>query len=136
MDDMNRIPPPHCTKVFVQRDYTDGTIVRFSTKFLPELEGKIEKSQFEHAVTQINNIYLEAESLNSRTYCESCMACLTAYLSYLCMDTYYEKCIKKGSRFIEEQNNTIWVPKGLMLIDPAERGLRILEICILNESTR
>jgi hypothetical protein len=52
---------------------------------------QIDKNQFEHTVTQINNLYLEAESLNSRTYCESCVACLTAYLTYICMDTYYEK---------------------------------------------
>lgn len=36
-------------------------------------------------------MFCEAESLNSRNYCESCFACLTAYLSYLCFDTHYEK---------------------------------------------
>ena len=36
-------------------------------------------------------MYMEAETLSSRTYCESCFACLTAYLAYLCMETHYEK---------------------------------------------
>ena len=36
-------------------------------------------------------MYIEAETLSSRTYCESCFACLTAYLAYLCMETHYEK---------------------------------------------
>lgn len=36
-------------------------------------------------------MYKEAESLGGSTYCESCFACLTAYLSYLCVDTHYEK---------------------------------------------
>ena len=36
-------------------------------------------------------MYLEAETLSGRTYCESCLACLTAYLSYICIDTHYEK---------------------------------------------
>jgi hypothetical protein len=31
--------PSH--KVFVQRDYSEGTSVKFQTKFPPELEGKV-----------------------------------------------------------------------------------------------
>lgn len=41
MDDLNRIQSSNCTKVFVQRDYNDGTTVKFSTKFPQELEGKV-----------------------------------------------------------------------------------------------
>lgn len=41
MDDMSRIPPPSCAKVFIQRDYSEGTLVRFSPKFPQELEGKV-----------------------------------------------------------------------------------------------
>eukprot|EP00918_Siedleckia_nematoides_P095897 GHVU01210445.1.p2 GENE.GHVU01210445.1~~GHVU01210445.1.p2 ORF type:complete len:144 (+),score=17.60 GHVU01210445.1:33-464(+) len=134
MDDMSRIPPPHCAKVFIQRDYSEGTSVKFQTKFPQELEGKIERQAFEYTVNQLNGMYVEAESLSGRTYCESCFACLTAYLAYLCMETYFEKVLKKIARFIHEQNDTVYGPRGLMLIDPAERGLRILEICILNET--
>lgn len=32
---------PKCLKVFIQRDYNDGTAVKFQTKFPPELEGKV-----------------------------------------------------------------------------------------------
>jgi len=134
MDDMARIPPPHCTKVFIQRDYMEGTSVRFQTKFPQELERKIEVAAFEYTLVQLNNMYAEAENLSSRTYCESCMACLTAYLSYLCVETYFDKTMKKIARFIQEQNDTIYIPRGLMLVDPIERGLRILEICILTDS--
>ena len=41
MDDMTRIPPQHCAKVFIQRDYSEGTAVRFQNKFPSELEGKV-----------------------------------------------------------------------------------------------
>jgi hypothetical protein len=111
MDDMNRIPPAHCTKVFVHRDYSEGTSVRFQTKFPQELDGKVsalssapsfrlaylflcfqlDRAAFEHTMTELNNMYASAESLSGRTYCESCLACLTAYLAYLCIDTHYEK---------------------------------------------
>lgn len=52
---------------------------------------QIERQAFEYTINQLNSMYVEAETLSSRTYCESCFACLTAYLAYLCMETHYEK---------------------------------------------
>ena len=52
---------------------------------------QIERAAFDNTMIELNRMYDEAEKLGGRTYCESCFACLTAYLSYLCMDTYYEK---------------------------------------------
>lgn len=34
-----------CMKVFVQRDYSEGTTVRFQTHFPAELEGKVSHSK-------------------------------------------------------------------------------------------
>ncbi|XP_021357528.1 golgin subfamily A member 7-like [Mizuhopecten yessoensis] len=134
MDDLTRLGTTNCVKVFVQRDFSDGTSIKFHTKFPPELDGKIESEQFVRTVTQLNSMFYEAESLGSRNYCESCMACLTAYMSYICFDTHYEKMLKKIKKFVEEQNQTIYSSRGLLLVDPVERGLRVLEICVLNES--
>ncbi|XP_060065007.1 golgin subfamily A member 7-like [Ylistrum balloti] len=134
MDDLSRVMTSNCVKVFVQRDFSDGTSIKFLTKFPPELDGKIESEQFVRTVTQLNNMFYEAESLGSRNYCESCLACLTAYMSYICFDTHYEKMLKKIKKFVEEQNQTIYLPRDLLLVDPVERGLRVLEICVLNES--
>lgn len=128
---MARLPPAHCTKIFIQRDYCDGTAVKFQTKFPQELEDRVERHIFEETVHELNAFYLEAETLSTRICCENCLACLTAYVVFLCMDTHYEKVLKKIGRFIQEQNNSIYIPRGLLLIDPAERGLRVLEICIL-----
>lgn len=36
----------NCMKVFVQRDYSDGTSVRFSSRFPTELEGKVSFTRF------------------------------------------------------------------------------------------
>lgn len=42
MDDMTRILPSNCSKVFIQRDFSDGTAVKFHTKEFPtELVGKV-----------------------------------------------------------------------------------------------
>ncbi|KAK2163763.1 hypothetical protein LSH36_74g02001 [Paralvinella palmiformis] len=112
MDDLTLIPTAHCPKVFIQRDYSNGT--------------PVERSVFDYTMSNLNSLYEEAEKLSGRTYCEGCCACLTAYLIYLCMDTHYEKMLKKISRFIREQNETVYIPRGLLLIDPSERGLRIV----------
>lgn len=39
----------------------------------------------------LNNMYAEAEKLGSQSYIEGCLACLTAYTVFLCMETHYEK---------------------------------------------
>lgn len=39
----------------------------------------------------MNNLYAEAEKLGSQSYIEGCLACLTAYTVFLCMETHYEK---------------------------------------------
>ena len=39
----------------------------------------------------LNNLYLEAEKLGGQSYLEGCLACLTAYTIFLCMETHYEK---------------------------------------------
>ena len=36
-------------------------------------------------------MYAEAENMDSRICCESCFACLTAYLTYLCIESYFDK---------------------------------------------
>ncbi|XP_056323101.1 golgin subfamily A member 7 [Danio aesculapii] len=121
------------SKVFVQRDYTCGTICKFQTKFPAELESRIDKVQFEETIQTLNNLYAEAEKLGGRSYLEGCLACLTAYTIFLCMETHYEKVLKKIAKFIQEQNEKIYAPLGLLLTDPIERGLRVVEITIFED---
>lgn len=52
---------------------------------------QIDKQQFEETVRTLNNLYAEAEKLGSQSYLEGCLACLTAYTIFLCMETHYEK---------------------------------------------
>uniref|UniRef100_A0A3B3ZYR1 Golgin subfamily A member 7 n=1 Tax=Periophthalmus magnuspinnatus TaxID=409849 RepID=A0A3B3ZYR1_9GOBI len=125
--------PPVSSKVFIQRDYTSGTICRFQTKFPSELENRVDKQQFEDTIQTLNNLYAEAEKLGGRSYLEGCLACLTAYTVFLCLETHYEKVLKKISRFIKDQNEKIYAPRGLLLTDPIERGLRVVEITIFED---
>ncbi|CAH3175419.1 unnamed protein product [Porites lobata] len=113
-------------KVFVQRDYSRGTACRFQTKFPPELEGKLERSQFEQTVNHINGIFDEAERVGARTYLEGFLGCITAYLIFTCIQTQYNKCLKRLAEYVNEQNQSVFVPRGLMIVNPMERGLRVV----------
>lgn len=35
------VPPQNCMKVFIQRDYSQGTMVKFQTRFPPELSDRV-----------------------------------------------------------------------------------------------
>ncbi|XP_054876504.1 golgin subfamily A member 7-like isoform X1 [Poeciliopsis prolifica] len=120
-------------KVFIQRDYSNGTMCQFQTKFPSELETKIDKQQFEETIRSLNNLYAEAEKMGSQSFIEGCLACLTAYTVFLCMETHYEKVLKRIAKYIQEQNDKIYAPRGLLLTDPIERGLRVIEITIYED---
>lgn len=36
-----QMAPSQCLKVFIQRDYSEGTVVKFQNRFPPELDGKV-----------------------------------------------------------------------------------------------
>ncbi|KAM3606570.1 uncharacterized protein V6R79_018900 [Siganus canaliculatus] len=114
------------TKVFIQRDYSEGTVCRFLTKFPSELDNRIERSLLEETVKTLNSFYVEAEKIGGQSYLEGCLACATAYIIFLCMETRYEKVLKKISGYIQEQNEKIYAPRGLLLTDPIERGMRVV----------
>ncbi|XP_078787563.1 golgin subfamily A member 7 isoform X1 [Oryzias latipes] len=127
----------HCaslvTKVFIQRDYSEGTVCRFQTKFPSELNIRIERTLLEETVKTLNSYYMEAEKIGGQSYMEGCLACATAYIVFLCMETRYEKVLKKISGYIQEQNEKIYAPRGLLLTDPVERGMRVLEVSIFED---
>ena len=52
---------------------------------------QIERPLFEDTVKTLNNYYAEAEKMGGRSYLEGCLACVTAYVIFLCMETRYEK---------------------------------------------
>uniref|UniRef100_A0A7N6AHW6 Golgin subfamily A member 7/ERF4 domain-containing protein n=2 Tax=Anabas testudineus TaxID=64144 RepID=A0A7N6AHW6_ANATE len=121
------------TKVFIQRDYSEGTVCRFQTKFPSELDNRIERPLLEETVKTLNSYYSEAEKIGGQSYLEGCLACATAYIIFFCMETRYEKVLRKISGYIQEQNEKIYAPRGLLLTDPIERGMRVLEISIFED---
>ncbi|KAK3727041.1 hypothetical protein QZH41_012566 [Actinostola sp. cb2023] len=87
---------------------------------------QIDKELFEQTVNQINSILDDAEKVGTRSYIEGCLGCLSAYLIYSCMQTQYDKMLKRLSDYVTEQNQNVFVPRGLMITHPMERGLRVV----------
>lgn len=46
------------------------------------------------------------------------------------------KTLRKISKYIASQNERIYNPKGLQIVDPTYRGLRVIEIIILDRPGR
>lgn len=40
------------------------------------------------------------------------------------------KILKKIAKYIQEQNDKIYAPRGLLLTDPIERGLRVVSFSV------
>lgn len=72
---------------------------------------QIERTLFEDTVKTLNNYYAEAEKIGGQSYLEGCLACATAYLIFLCMETRYEK-VRLGIYDLIHFND-----KGLVLKD-------------------
>ncbi|VDO66648.1 unnamed protein product [Schistosoma curassoni] len=81
-----------CERIFIQRDYSSGTAVRFQTLPMPlQLRGRIPPNRYADAIARLNKLFDEAETINSSVCLENLFGCLTAYLIFLCMKTHYDK---------------------------------------------
>ena len=69
----------NCRKVFVQRDYSEGSGVKFLARFPVELQDKIEREQFEYTVKMMNSMYAEAGKANCSAFCEGSIACMVSF---------------------------------------------------------
>lgn len=48
----------------------------------------------------LNSYYVEAEKIGGQSYLEGCLACATAYIVFLCMETRYEKVRKQHAKHV------------------------------------
>ncbi|CAH8504270.1 unnamed protein product [Schistosoma turkestanicum] len=122
-----------CVRIFIQRDYSSGTAVRFQTLPMPsQLRGRIPPNRFADAIARLNKLFDEAETVNSSVCLENLFGCLTAYLIFLCMNTHYDKVLHKVTLAVADLNEKLFLPDEFLMIDPSERGLRVIELCIFH----
>ncbi|KRX82680.1 Golgin subfamily A member 7 [Trichinella sp. T6] len=77
-------------------------------------EPKIDEQLFEKCIQTLNEMFAKAEKLTWKSFFENIIGCFTCYLSHLCMEYQFSK------------NETVFIPHGLFITDPAERGLRMV----------
>lgn len=41
---------------------------------------------------------------------------------------FFSKVLKKIAKYIQEQNEKIYAPRGLLITDPIERGMRVVSL--------
>uniref|UniRef100_A0A0M3HY77 Ras modification protein ERF4 n=2 Tax=Ascaris TaxID=6251 RepID=A0A0M3HY77_ASCLU len=128
------VPLNTCNKIFVQRDYSKGLGVQFDTSFPAALEGKISEEEWNHTITTLNAHYNKAEEVCCASVMETLLGCLSCYISRVFTKTQYEKQLLEISTFLSEQNRNVYLPVGLHLTDPIERGLRVFEISLITTS--
>uniref|UniRef100_A0AC34QP34 Golgin subfamily A member 7/ERF4 domain-containing protein n=1 Tax=Panagrolaimus sp. JU765 TaxID=591449 RepID=A0AC34QP34_9BILA len=122
-----------CKKCFVQRDYSSGLQVRFSAEFPYELDGKIDPDIWSNFINALNSRYQKADSVTFASVMESTISFLTCHLAKLCYPSVWSRVLKETENFIEERNRAIFIPNNLFVRDPATKGLRVIEISILDE---
>ncbi|KAH7723086.1 Golgin subfamily A member 7 [Aphelenchoides avenae] len=121
-----------CRKIFVDRDYSDGLGVKFVGEFPAALEGIISHEDWDDTIDTINSAFAEAEEVCWSSVLETLVSFCTCYLTRLCLKTRYEKQLAKIREFIEDRNRKVFLPVGLCMSDPMDKGLRVLEISILS----
>lgn len=50
-------------------------------------------------------------------------------LYFLNIWTFVIQVLKKIAKYIKDQNEKVYAPRGLLLTDPIERGLRVVSFC-------
>ncbi|KAF9408848.1 hypothetical protein HW555_011596 [Spodoptera exigua] len=81
----------------MERDYSEGTAVKFQTRFPPELEDRIDRQTFEYTMERLNEHFEMAETADCTT-----------------------------------QNERVYNPRGIHITDPILRGLRVIEITVID----
>lgn len=67
---------------------------------------------------------------------QSNLSFYTKNLSIYIYLSIFKQTLRKISKFIASQNERIYNPKGLQVIDPTYRGLRVIEISVLDRPGR
>jgi len=113
--------------VRVERDYTGGEVVQFSSAYPTELEGRITPRQFMESINAINEILISAYSV-WHSVLDNCVEIFSLQLSRVVISTHYEREMKRLQRLIDDQNRQLFNPGGLNILWPRKVGFIFLEI--------
>jgi len=113
--------------VRVERDYTGGEVMQFSSAYPLELEGRITPRQFMESINAINEVLISAYSL-WHSVLDNCVEIFSLQVSRLLLSTHYEREMKRLERLVEDLNLQLFNPAGLNVLWPRKVGFMFLEI--------
>jgi hypothetical protein len=113
--------------VRVERDYSGGEIVQFSSTYPLEFEGRITPTQFLESINAINEILISAHSLWHSVF-DNCVEIFSLQSSRLLLSTHYEREMNRLRRHVDDLNHQLFNPVGLSLVWPRKVGFLFLEI--------
>jgi hypothetical protein len=113
--------------VRVERDYSGGEIVQFSSTYPLEFEGRITPTQFLESINAFNEILISAHSLWHSVF-DNCIEIFSLQLSRLFLSTHYEREMDRLRRHMNELNHQLFNPVGLNILWPRKVGFLFLEI--------
>eukprot|EP01102_Stenamoeba_stenopodia_P010883 TRINITY_DN3319_c0_g1_i1.p1 TRINITY_DN3319_c0_g1~~TRINITY_DN3319_c0_g1_i1.p1 ORF type:complete len:125 (+),score=8.25 TRINITY_DN3319_c0_g1_i1:461-835(+) len=118
-------------EVYVERDYTHGTLTQFNANSYPysQLQGKITEEEFKTFIGRVNALFKQAETYNCWTCLEAFMGCASFFTLYLCYENRYEKMLKRLDVLIQQENTRIR-DKGVEWLNPVKNGLLHLIILV------
>ena len=79
-------------------------------------------------VDGINKHFDAAEAHTAALYWRNFASCLTGYIADFCLANPYDAHLRAMSAFVDEQNAKVYNPRGLVLVNPLDRGLRVIEV--------
>ncbi|KAL3095391.1 hypothetical protein niasHS_007490 [Heterodera schachtii] len=120
-------------KIYIQRDYSQALVVKFSTEFPEELEHYIDRDIWLNFVTDLNQIYAEAEKLTAIAYLENILGLVTCHLSMLCFKSLWKRKLEEAQALLYETNQQNFVRNGVYVCNPLEKGFRVIEVVLLDE---
>ncbi|KAF8480902.1 Golgin subfamily A member 7/ERF4 family-domain-containing protein, partial [Russula ochroleuca] len=125
---MGRIGVHHPREIVrVERDYTGGEIVQFSSAFPMELEGRITPRQFMESINAINEILISAYGLWHSVF-DNCVEIFSLQLSRVLISTHYEREMKRLERHMDDLNRQLFNLAGLNMLWPRKVGFLFVSL--------
>jgi len=124
------------SRILIPRDYSHSVNVTCFDDTYPERlkQYGISEEQFKQTIRILNSLYFSSEETNCTTFMEGCVGCLSLFSLFLCYETNYKKVLRRIDIFLQQENDRIYAPKGLQILNPINNGLLELEIIPLNVS--
>ncbi|KAL6079127.1 hypothetical protein QOT17_001273 [Balamuthia mandrillaris] len=119
-------------EIIIERDYSRGVLTQFKDILPPELSSRVTEEEFSRTIGEINRLFRHAEELTVTSCLESCFGLITLFSLYLCITDRYTESLQRLEAFLEDENNNVYRPKGLVWLNPLSNGLLYIQILDIN----